>query len=292
MTNFFDKLKKGMKIKNISNNNVSKSEQSENQDSAEQNEADSYIEENKNLPDSSPEVFENLPDLEKKAEDLPDLEENPVEENPIKEIPPEESQPEKSPSEEIETEKSFRIEKVSFSSPPLKEEVFSSKKDKKEPKKSSSKKDKSERKTSKKKLIRIEQESAFVRSDPAIEDKKTMTDKKKKWFEPEGQLVVDVYETNGEIVIQSAIAGVKPEDLDISIENDMITIKGKREQLEEQSDVNYFYQECHWGYFSREIVLPAEVNSGKTEAKIQNGILTIRIPKIERDGRKKIFVEE
>lgn len=107
----------------------------------------------------------------------------------------------------------------------------------------------------------------------------------------EGQLAIDVYQTNGELVIQSAIAGVKPEELDISIEDDMVFIKGVRKKPEEKNEVNYFYQECYWGPFSRQIILPEEVDPSRTEATMKEGILTIRIPKIERKKKRKIEVK-
>jgi len=114
--------------------------------------------------------------------------------------------------------------------------------------------------------------------------------KKKKWFEPEGQLSIDVYQTNGELVVQSAIAGVKAEDLDISIENDLITIRGKREKPEEE-ERNYFYQECYWGPFSREIILPVEVDPSRVKASMKEGILTLRLPKIQREKKRKIRIK-
>jgi HSP20 family molecular chaperone IbpA len=109
------------------------------------------------------------------------------------------------------------------------------------------------------------------------------------WFEPEGQLTVDVYQTDGEIVIQSAIAGVKPENLEISIENDIVTIRGERRETREKEKKNYFYQECYWGRFSREIILPSEVDSVRARAEMKDGVLTIRAPKIER-GKKRLTV--
>ena len=122
------------------------------------------------------------------------------------------------------------------------------------------------------------------------------TEGKEKWFEPEGQLVIDVYQTKNELVIQSAIAGVKPEDLDISIEGDVITIRGNREKSFEDitnppAPENYFAQECYWGPFSREIILPVEVDPGRMEAAMKEGILTIRIPKILREKRRKISIK-
>ena len=114
---------------------------------------------------------------------------------------------------------------------------------------------------------------------------------KEKWFEPEGQLAIDVYQTEEELVIQSAIAGVKPENLDISIEEDQILIKGSREKPDEEGERNYFYQECYWGPFSRQIILPEETDPSRATAGIKEGILTIRIPKIERKKKRKIMVK-
>ena len=116
-----------------------------------------------------------------------------------------------------------------------------------------------------------------------IEKKKIEAGEKKKWFEPEGQLTIDVYQTDKEIVIQSAIAGIEPENLDITIENDLVIIKGNRERKFVEEKKNYFYQECYWGRFSREIILPAEVDSSRAKATMEKGVLTIRIPKIERE---------
>lgn len=106
----------------------------------------------------------------------------------------------------------------------------------------------------------------------------------------EGQLTIDVYQTDNEIVIKSTIAGVKPEDLDVSINNDMVTIKGERKNEEVVSPENYYYQECYWGGFSRSVVLPVDVISEKSEASLKNGILTIRLPKADVTKVKKIQV--
>jgi len=114
--------------------------------------------------------------------------------------------------------------------------------------------------------------------------------KTENWLEPEGQLVIDVYETDTEIVIQSAIAGINPENLDISIEKDMVSIKGTRGSAVEKEGKNYLIEECYWGAFSREIILPSEVDAEKAVASMKNGILTIKAPKIERE-RKKVTVK-
>jgi HSP20 family protein len=114
---------------------------------------------------------------------------------------------------------------------------------------------------------------------------------KEKWFEDEGQLAVDVYQTDSELVIQSAIAGVKPENLDILIEGDVITIKGRRKRpFEEEGD--YFTQECYWGAFSRQLISPVEIDPSRVKASLKEGVLTIRMPKIQRDKKRKINVNE
>jgi HSP20 family protein len=106
----------------------------------------------------------------------------------------------------------------------------------------------------------------------------------------EGQLTIDVYQTDNDIVIKSTIAGVKPEDLDVSINNDMITIRGERRQDEQVTQENYYYQECYWGGFSRSVILPVDILPDKVEASMKNGILTIRMPKADTTRTKKIQV--
>lgn len=106
----------------------------------------------------------------------------------------------------------------------------------------------------------------------------------------EGQLTIDVYQTDNDIVIKSTIAGVKPEDLDVSINNDMVSIRGERKNDEQVNEENYYYQECYWGNFSRSVILPVDVLSEKVEASMKNGILTIRLPKADTTKTKKIQV--
>lgn len=110
------------------------------------------------------------------------------------------------------------------------------------------------------------------------------------WFEPEGELAVDVYQTDDDIVIQSTIAGVKPEDLDIAIEDDTVTISGERRNALEDKGKNYFYQECFWGAFTRQIILPEEVDASRAEALMKDGVFTLRIPKLSKEKVKKVKV--
>jgi len=109
-------------------------------------------------------------------------------------------------------------------------------------------------------------------------------------LESEGQLTIDVYQTDDDIVIKSTIAGVKPEDLDVNINNDMVTIRGERKQEEEISGENYYYQECYWGPFSRSVILPVEIIADKAEATMKNGILTLRLPKADTTKTRRIQV--
>lgn len=230
MVNFFDKLKKGMGIKNI-----------------------------KNTEESIFEQFEGETEIAEKDKEFENTEEKLIEENQIDNI---------------------KTEFASFVKTPIKEKE---KKRRKTPTKKSKENFSSVKssKSEKNKNIGIKEDSLSV-------EENKIKPENKDWFQAEGQLVVDVYETNGEIVIQSAIAGINPEDLDISIENDLVIIKGERKEIPEKKEKNYFYKECYWGAFSREIILPAEVDAGKAQATMKNGILTIRIPKIEREKKKLI----
>jgi HSP20 family protein len=117
----------------------------------------------------------------------------------------------------------------------------------------------------------------------------------KEWFDQEGQLAVDVFQTNNEIFVQSAIAGVSVQDIDITVENDMVVIRGDREKPTDIAPTSgkkdYFYQECYWGPFSRQIILPAEVDNSKIEAIMKNGILTIKIPKLLKEQKKRVSIK-
>ena len=119
-------------------------------------------------------------------------------------------------------------------------------------------------------------------------------EKSESWLEDnfDGQLAIDVYQTEKEIIVKSTIAGVSPEDIDISLHNDMLTIKGMRRQDWEVDPDDYFYQECYWGGFSRSIILPVEVVADEIAATLKNGILTITLPKAEKSKLKIVKVKE
>ena len=117
---------------------------------------------------------------------------------------------------------------------------------------------------------------------------------KENWIEEEseeGQLTVDVYQTANDIVIKTMIAGVKPEDLDISITRDMVTIKGSREETREVDEGDYFTKELYWGTFSRTILLPQEIEVETAEALEKHGLLIIKLPKVDKGKQTKLKVK-
>lgn len=102
----------------------------------------------------------------------------------------------------------------------------------------------------------------------------------KNWLnKEEGQLALDVFKRGNQVIIKSTLAGVKPEDLEININNDLVTIRGERKMKEKVEDKDWLYQECFWGKFSRSIVLPIEVKSERAKVSLKDGILTITLPK-------------
>lgn len=107
----------------------------------------------------------------------------------------------------------------------------------------------------------------------------------------EGELAVDVYQTNDTIVIQAMVAGVSSEDLSVSVTREMVTIKGKREAPKGIDTENYFYQELYWGAFSRTILLPTEVEAEDVEATERHGLLTIKLPKIDKGRVQSIKIK-
>ncbi len=94
----------------------------------------------------------------------------------------------------------------------------------------------------------------------------------------DGQLSIDVFRYGDDLVLRSTIAGVKIEDVDISIDGDLLTIRGERHIAENLTQDDWFYQECYWGPFSRSLILPMDVYTERAEATLQDGILTVRLP--------------
>jgi HSP20 family protein len=124
----------------------------------------------------------------------------------------------------------------------------------------------------------------------------TKLDKKggNNWIEEENEeaeLTVDVYQTPSDIVIQTMVAGVKPEDLELTIARDMVTIRGKRGENRTIDEENYFTKELYWGKFSRTILLPQEIEPEEVEAVEKHGLLTIKLQKVDKEKKNIIRVK-
>ena len=138
--------------------------------------------------------------------------------------------------------------------------------------------------------IRAEDEEENFKTIPVKADK----EKKESWMEEENEeaeLTVDVFQTPTEIIVQTMVAGVKPEDLELIISRDIITIRGKREESRTIDEDNYFTKELYWGTFSRTISLPQEIDPEEAEAVEKHGLLTVKLPKIDKEKKTNIKVK-
>ena len=109
--------------------------------------------------------------------------------------------------------------------------------------------------------------------------------------EEEAQLTVDVYNTPTEIIIKTMVAGVRPDDLDVSITRDSITIRGKRSEDRTVSSDEYLHRELYWGSFARTIALPEEIDVDGAEAVEKYGMLVLNLPKIDKNRQTKLRVK-
>lgn len=107
----------------------------------------------------------------------------------------------------------------------------------------------------------------------------------------EGQLPVDVYQTQNEIIIRCFTAGVRPDEINVSISRDMVSIEGSREEREQVSDVDYTHRELFWGTFSRTILLPQEIDVDAATAGSKDGLLTIVLPKLDKARQTKLRIK-
>lgn len=132
--------------------------------------------------------------------------------------------------------------------------------------------------------------AAVAADDPAAAPQPAVNDE---WDESDdlpGQLAVDVYETKEKLVVKARTAGVNKHDLDVSIADNTLSIRGTLSAGSEDDVVNYFVQECYWGEFSRSIALPVPVKEEEIEAVLKDGVLTISFTKVKQDTVKKIQV--
>ncbi len=110
-------------------------------------------------------------------------------------------------------------------------------------------------------------------------------------IEEEAELTVDVYNTPSEIVIKTMVPGVRPEDLDVSITRDSVTIRGERSEDRTVSDEDYIHRELYWGAFTRTIPLPEEISVDDADATEKHGILILRLPKLDKNRQTRLKVK-
>ena len=140
--------------------------------------------------------------------------------------------------------------------------------------------------------IQVSYEEEETAIQPEVTTKPHSQDSNQEWMSGyEGQLNIDMYQTRDNVIIKSTIAGVRPEDVDITVANDMITIKGSRKKEENIPTEDYFYQECYWGTFTRSVIIPVDIDSENIEADLKDGILTVVVPKAAKAKTKKVRVK-
>ena len=136
--------------------------------------------------------------------------------------------------------------------------------------------------------VRLEDEEAV---EIEVDDTPMEVGRPNIFDEPEeAQLTVDVFNTPTEIVIKTMVAGVRPDDLDVSITRDTVTIRGERGEERTVSDHEYIHRELYWGAFSRTINLPEEINVDEAEASEKYGMLILRLPKLDKNRQTKLKV--
>ncbi|MFA6432220.1 MAG: Hsp20/alpha crystallin family protein [Candidatus Paceibacterota bacterium] len=109
--------------------------------------------------------------------------------------------------------------------------------------------------------------------------------------ERDAELTVDVYQTPDMVVVKSMIAGVRPEDLDVSITRESVTIRGKREEERVSDSDDYLVRELYWGSFSRTVSLPEEIDVDEAEAVEKHGLLILKLPRLDKRRQSKLKVK-
>jgi len=141
--------------------------------------------------------------------------------------------------------------------------------------------------------VRMEEEYEEPKKISVVGNKGSKDKKDSNWIEEENEeaeLALDVYQTPTHIIVETMVAGVKPEDLEISIARDMVTVRGQREETRTVDEDNYFSKELYWGKFSRTISLPQEVEPEEVEATEKHGLLTIRLQKVDKEKKNNVKV--
>jgi HSP20 family protein len=135
-------------------------------------------------------------------------------------------------------------------------------------------------------------DEAFVDEEPATVTVQESPEQSTNWTEEvEGELSVDVHQTRDSIVIKAIVAGIRPDDIDVAITREMVTIKGRRDADKTVHGDDFFHQELYWGSFSRTILLPEEVDPDGAEAMSKHGLLIITLPKLDVKRQTRVRVK-
>ncbi len=133
------------------------------------------------------------------------------------------------------------------------------------------------------------------------EERPSLFSDKDRWFQSEGKVTIDLYKIPGtekaqenELVLRAPIAGIDADDIEVTIQGDVVALKGVRPHPanDDNAEKEYFRQECYWGPFSRQVILPEEVDPSRASARLEEGILTIRVPCTERTRGRTLSIEE
>lgn len=131
---------------------------------------------------------------------------------------------------------------------------------------------------------------AEVRKAPQGRDQQRVMSYSHEEEPSEGQLPIDMYQTQDEIVIRTFTAGVRPDEMNVSISRDMVVLEGSRAEREQITDADYFSRELFWGSFTRTILLPEEIDVDAATATAKDGLLTLVLPKLDKARQTKLRV--
>jgi HSP20 family protein len=140
-------------------------------------------------------------------------------------------------------------------------------------------------------MLNIFKKAVAPKATPEIKEAETFNSWINYDLEEEGHLSVDVFQSGDNIVVKATIAGAKNEDIEVVVNGDMLTIKGERRLNENVEYDDYLYRECYWGRFARTIILPVQIDESKVDAKMENGVLTVVLPKTRRTKEIKVGVK-
>ena len=107
----------------------------------------------------------------------------------------------------------------------------------------------------------------------------------------QGNVLIDMYQTDNDVMVKASLPGVNPDEVDITVTGDILTIKGEHKEEKEAKEENYYHKERRFGSFSRIVALPVPVKNDKAEAVFEDGVLTLTLPKSEELKPKQIKVK-